>query len=129
MVTHQMEVITYVQNENSKNCLKTIYTECSSQIAKQLEIIASLNTEIASIITNINTLKVNLKAKKTALIITHLFVVSSRQRSYDRIRCENNLLLIVLFGTWLSCLKFENKGFVKNIEIDGGTMMNSLKVT
>ena len=103
----------------------------SSQIAEKLEIIASLNTQIASITTNIDTLKVDLKAKKTALIITHLFVVSSRQRSYDWIRCENNLSLIVLFGTWLSCfkLKFETKGFVKNIKIDGKTMMNSLKVT
>ena len=50
---------------------------------------------------------------------------------YDRLRCENNLSLIVLFGTWLSCLKlkFETKGFVKNIEIDGGAVMNSLMVT
>lgn len=39
--------------------------------------------------------------------------------------------LIVLFGTWLSCvkLKFETKGFVKYIEIDGGAVMNSLMVT
>ena len=65
------------------------------------------------------------------VIITHLFVVSSRQRSYDRLRCENNLSLIVLFGTWLSCLKlkFETDGFVKNIEIDGGAVMNSLMAT
>ena len=62
---------------------------------------------------------------------THLFVVSSRQRSIDRLRCEKNLSLIVLFGTWLSCmkLKFETKGFVKDIEIDGGAVMNSLIVT
>lgn len=41
------------------------------------------------------------------------------------------LSLIVLFGTWLSCikLKFETEGFVKGIEIDGGAMMNSLIVT
>ena len=40
-------------------------------------------------------------------------------------------MLIVLFGIWLSCikLKFETKGFVKNIEIDGGAVMNSLMVT
>ena len=70
-------------------------------------------------------------APYAALIITHLFVVSSRQRSYDRRRYENNLSLIVLFGTWLSCLKlkFETDGFVKNIEIDGGAVMNSLVVT
>lgn len=37
--------------------------------------------------------------------------------------------LIVLFGTWLSCIKFETEGFVKGIEIDGGAMMNSLIVT
>ena len=39
--------------------------------------------------------------------------------------------LIVLFGTWLSCmkLKFETEGFVKDIEIDGGAVMNSLIVT
>ena len=50
---------------------------------------------------------------------------------YDRLRCENNLSLIVLFGTWLRCLKLklETKGFVKNIEIDGDTVMNSLMVT
>ena len=42
-----------------------------------------------------------------------------------------NLSLIVLFGTWLSCikLKFETKGFAKGIEIDGGAMMSSLIVT
>lgn len=39
--------------------------------------------------------------------------------------------LLLLFGTWLSCmkLKFETKGFVKDIEIDGGAVMNSLIVT
>ena len=39
--------------------------------------------------------------------------------------------LIVLFGTWLSCmkLKFETKGFVKDIEINGGVVMNCLIVT
>ena len=44
---------------------------------------------------------------------------------------RTNLSLIVLFGTWLSCmkLKFETKGFVKDIEIDGGAVMNSLIVT
>ena len=58
-------------------------------------------------------------------------MVSSRQQSIDWLRCENDLSLIVLFGTWLSCLKlkFETKGFVKNIEIDGGAVMNSLMVT
>ncbi len=65
------------------------------------------------------------------VIITHLFVVSSRQQSYNRRRCENNLSFIVLFGTWLSCikLKIETKGFVRDIEIDGGAVMNSLMVT
>ena len=39
--------------------------------------------------------------------------------------------LIVLLGTWLSCmkLKLETKGYVKDIEIDGGAVMNSLIVT
>ena len=39
--------------------------------------------------------------------------------------------LIVLLGAWLSCIKFglKNKGFVDNIEIDGGSVMNSLIVT
>lgn len=39
--------------------------------------------------------------------------------------------LIVLLGTWLSCmkLKLEIKGFVKDIEIDRGAVMNSLIVT
>lgn len=38
---------------------------------------------------------------------------------------------IVLLGTWLSCmkLKLETKGFVNDIEIDGGAVMNSLIVT
>lgn len=42
-----------------------------------------------------------------------------------------NLSLIVLLGTWLSCmkLKLKTKGFVKDIEIDGGAVMNSLIVT
>lgn len=41
------------------------------------------------------------------------------------------LSLIVLFGTWLSCikLKLEVKGFIKDIDIDGGAVMNSLMVT
>ena len=44
---------------------------------------------------------------------------------------RTNLSLIVLFGTWLSCmkLKFETTGFVKDIEIDGGAVMNGLIVT
>ena len=44
---------------------------------------------------------------------------------------KTNLSLIVLLGTWLSCmkLKLETKGFVKDIEIDGGAVMNSLIVT
>ena len=67
------------------------------------------------------------------VIITHLSVVSSRQRSImigEDVR-RTNLSLIVLFGTWLSCmkLKFETNGFVKDIEIDGGAVMNSLIVT
>ena len=39
-------------------------------------------------------------------------------------------MLIVLLETWLSCmkLKLETKGFVKDIEIDGGAVMNSLIV-
>ena len=31
-------------------------------------------------------------APYAALIITHLFVVSSRQRSYDRLRCEDVIM-------------------------------------
>ena len=44
---------------------------------------------------------------------------------------RTNLSLIVLLGTWLSCmkLKLETKGFVKDIEIDGGAVMSSLIVT
>ena len=44
---------------------------------------------------------------------------------------RTNLSLIVLLGTWLSCmkLKLEPKGFVKDIEIDGGAVMSSLIVT
>lgn len=30
-----------------------------------------------------------------------------RERSYNRRRCENNLSFIVLFGTWLSCIKLK----------------------
>lgn len=42
-----------------------------------------------------------------------------------------DLSLIVLFGAWMSCikLKFETKGFVKDIEIDGGAIMKSLTAT
>ena len=37
---------------------------------------------------------------------------------------EKTLSLIVLFGTFLSCMKLtlEFKGVVKNVEIDGGAM-------
>ena len=74
---------------------------------------------------------VGAEAPYAARNFAHLSVVSSRQRSYDRRRCENNWSLIVLFGIWLSCLKLklETDGFVKNIEIDGGAVMNSLMVT
>ena len=62
------EVITYAQNQRSKNRPKSNITkDYATQIAEKQETIASLNTEIASVTANIDTLKADLKAKKAAL--------------------------------------------------------------
>ena len=56
------------RTKGSKNRLKTNITkDYSSQIVEKQETVASLNTEIASITANIDTLKADLKEKKTAL--------------------------------------------------------------
>ena len=56
------------RTKGSKNRPKTITTiDYASQIAEKQETIAPLNTEIASITANIDTLKVDLKEKKAAL--------------------------------------------------------------
>ena len=56
------------RTKGSKNRPKTNITkDYASQIAEKQETIASLNTEIASITGNIDTLKADLKEKKTAL--------------------------------------------------------------
>mgnify|MGYP000806776722 CR=1 FL=1 len=56
------------RTKGSKNRPKTNITkDYASQIAEKQETIASLNTEIASVTANIDTLKVDLKEKKTAL--------------------------------------------------------------
>ena len=54
------------RTKGSKNKPK-VTNDYASQIAEKQEIIASLNTESASITANIDTLKVDLKEKKTAL--------------------------------------------------------------
>ena len=54
--------------KGSKNRPKTNITkDYASKIAEKQETIASLNIEIASITANIDTLKADLKEKKTAL--------------------------------------------------------------
>ena len=54
------------RTKGSKNCPKTNITkDYASQITEKQEAIASLNTEIASITANIDTLKADLKEKKT----------------------------------------------------------------
>ena len=56
------------RTKGSKNRPKTNTTkDYASQIAEKQETIVSLNTEIASIAANIDTLKADLKEKKTAL--------------------------------------------------------------
>ena len=54
------------RTKGSKNKPKAI-KDYASQIVEKQEIIASLNTEIVSITANIDTLKADLKEKKTAL--------------------------------------------------------------
>ena len=54
------------RTKGSKNRPKT-NNDYASQIAEKQETVASLNTEIVSIIANIDTLKADLKEKKTAL--------------------------------------------------------------
>ena len=56
------------RTKGSKNRPKTNITkDYASQIAEKQETITSLNTEIASITVNIDTLKVDLKEKKTTV--------------------------------------------------------------
>ena len=56
------------RTKGSKNRPKTNITkDYASQIAEKQKTIVSLNTGIASITTNIDTLKADLKEKKTAL--------------------------------------------------------------
>ena len=56
------------RTKGSKNRPKTNITkDYATQITEKQETIASLNTEIASIIANIDTLKADLKEKKAAL--------------------------------------------------------------
>ena len=54
------------RTKGSKNRPKT-NNDYASQITEKQETIASLNTEITSITSNIDTLKADLKEKKTAL--------------------------------------------------------------
>ena len=54
------------RTKGSKNKPK-VANDYASQIAEKQETIASLNTEIASIIANIDTLKTDLKVKKASL--------------------------------------------------------------
>ena len=56
------EVITMPRTKGSKNRPKT-NNDYATQIVEQQETIASLNTEIASITANIDTLKADLKEK------------------------------------------------------------------
>lgn len=49
------------RTKGSKNRPKTTHTDYASQIAEKQETIAYLNTEIASITSNIDTLKADLK--------------------------------------------------------------------
>lgn len=56
------------RTKGSKNCPKTNTTkDYASQITEKQEAIAFLNTEVASITANMDTLKADLKEKKTAL--------------------------------------------------------------
>lgn len=55
------------RTKGSKNRPKTTHTDYATQIAEKQDSIASLNAEITIIIANIDTLKADLKEKKTAL--------------------------------------------------------------
>lgn len=55
------------RTKGSKNRPKTTHTDYASQIAEKQESITFLTAEISSIIANIDTLKADLKEKKTAL--------------------------------------------------------------
>ena len=60
------------RTKGSKNRPKINTTnDYASQIAEKQETIASLNTEIASITANIDTLKIDLKEKKSAFANSH----------------------------------------------------------
>ena len=62
------------RTKGSKNRPKTNITkDYASQIAEKQESITSLTAEIASIIANIDTLKADLKEKKTALGVSNPF--------------------------------------------------------
>ena len=55
------------RTKGSKNKPKTMIVDYASQIADKQGTIASLNTEIVSIAAKIDTLKTDLKEKKSAL--------------------------------------------------------------
>ena len=71
-------------------------------------------------------------APYAARTITHLFMVSSRQRSYNRRRCENNLSFIVFIWNLAELHKVKRSkpnDLLETLMIDGGAVMNSLMVT
>ena len=69
------------RTKGSKNRPKTNITkDYASQITEKQEIIASLNTEITAITANIDTLKADLKEKKSALKEHVLEILHERER-------------------------------------------------
>ena len=74
------------RTKGSKNRPKT-NNDYASQIAEKQETIVSLNTEIASITANIDTLKADLKEKKSALKRTEKEVASLPGSKEGKGRC------------------------------------------
>ena len=75
------------RTKSGKNRRKTNITkDYATQITEKQETIASLNIEIASITANIDTLKADLKEKKTALKKAEKEVATLEQRQMLRLQ-------------------------------------------
>ena len=80
------EVITMPRAKGSKNKPKTVAADFATQIAEKQSAKEALTAEIASITANIDTLKADLKEKKTALKKAEKEVASLEAKKQRRLK-------------------------------------------